>query len=146
MKALLIIFAIFQVFIGLNLVNPLLLFIFRYFKNEKRYPLLKGGNYDYAIIVTAYQQTDMLSSVVASILKVNYENYIVYVVADNCDISGLSFPDNRVVLLRPAEILSNNIKSHLYAIENFKRNHEFLTIIDSDNLVDPNYFSSLNTV
>jgi cellulose synthase/poly-beta-1,6-N-acetylglucosamine synthase-like glycosyltransferase len=65
-------------------------------------------------------------------------------VADNCDISTLVFEDLRVTILRPEIKLANNIKSHFYAIKNFKRNHERITIIDSDNLVDPNYFVELN--
>ncbi|RZL41626.1 MAG: hypothetical protein EOO93_29620, partial [Pedobacter sp.] len=33
---------------------------------------------------------------------------------------------------------------HFYAISHFKEDHERLTIIDSDNLVDPQYLNSLN--
>jgi len=99
---------------------------------------------DYAIIVTAYEQTDLLPSVVKSILKLNYSNFLVYVVADNCDITNLHFPDPRVVLLRPETVLASNIKSHLYAIERFEREHKYLTIIDSDNLVDPDYIKEIN--
>jgi cellulose synthase/poly-beta-1,6-N-acetylglucosamine synthase-like glycosyltransferase len=99
---------------------------------------------DYAIIVTAYEQTDLLSSVVNSILKLNYANYMVYIVADNCDISKLYFSDERVVLLRPEVTLASNTMSHLYAIDRFKRKHEYLTIIDSDNLVHPEYLNELN--
>ncbi|MFT4031637.1 MAG: glycosyltransferase [Siphonobacter sp.] len=99
---------------------------------------------DYAVIVTAYEQIDLLPQVVNSILSLKYSNYIIYVIADNCDISSLHFTDPRVRILRPETVLSSNIKSHFYAICNFIRPHERLTIIDSDNLVDSNYLNKLN--
>ncbi|MGY0037947.1 glycosyltransferase [Pedobacter sp. NJ-S-72] len=40
--------------------------------------------------------------------------------------------------------MASNTKSHFYAINNFKRAHDYLTIIDSDNLVDPGYLNELN--
>ncbi len=99
---------------------------------------------DYAIIVTAYEQTEYLPVVVDSLLKLNYSNYIIYIVADKCDITNLKFADKRVVVLRPPETLASNTRSHFYAIRNFTRAHEVLTIIDSDNLVDPEYINELN--
>jgi cellulose synthase/poly-beta-1,6-N-acetylglucosamine synthase-like glycosyltransferase len=99
---------------------------------------------DYAVIVTAYQQTDLIPAVVDSLLKMNYSNYLIYIVADNCDVSGLKFDSDKVVLLRPAEVLSSNTRSHFYAIDRFIRPHERLTIIDSDNLVHSEYLNELN--
>lgn len=133
-----------QVLVGINLILPLLLYVLRLFKKayQFRNPVVK--EYDYAIIVTAYEQTTLLPSVVDSILKLNYHNYSVYVVADKCDISNLNFNSARVHLLRPEEVLASNTKSHFYAINHFERNHEYLTIIDSDNLVHPEYLNELS--
>ncbi|WP_308420746.1 glycosyltransferase [Parapedobacter defluvii] len=99
---------------------------------------------DYAIIVTAYEQTHMLPAVVASILRSKHTNYLIYIVADKCDVSTLHFADERVILLRPEQVLSSNTRSHFYAIQHFRRPHERLTIIDSDNLVDENYLHELD--
>jgi len=99
---------------------------------------------DYAIIVTAYEQTHTLPVVVESLLQLNYSNYMIYVVADKCDISNLNFNSDKVILLRPEETLGSNTRSHFYAIHRFKRHHERLTIIDSDNLVEPDYLIELN--
>lgn len=138
-----------QFFIGFNLVFPLLLYvvwkIMQLFQKKLQYGIA-AEEADYAIIVTAYQQTEMLPYVVSSILKLNYTNYLIYVVADNCDITGLSFSDERVVLLRPPETLASNTRSHFYAINHFYRPHERLTIIDSDNLVEPEYLNELNNL
>ncbi|TKC09322.1 glycosyltransferase [Pedobacter frigoris] len=136
-----------QLLIGFNLVFPFFLYVLWkirliFQKRQPEVPLTEQA--DYAIIVTAYQQTDMLPYVVSSILKLNYSNYLIYVVADNCDVSGLDFNDERVVLLRPPETLASNTRSHFYAINHFHRPHERLTIIDSDNLVEPEYLNELN--
>lgn len=133
-----------QVLISIHLVLPLILLIINLFRKKSVNNFLSAENFDYAIIVTAYEQTSLLPSVVDSILKVNYDNYLIYVVADNCDISNLRFNSDKVILLRPEETLSSNTKSHFHAIKNFKRSHEYLTIIDSDNLMDANYLNELN--
>jgi len=136
-----LIWILLQVLIGYNLYLPVLLFIF-YKKSARVLDIVPES--DYGIIVTAYEQTDSLHSVITSILKLNYTNYLVYIVADKCDISGLNFNDERVILLRPEEVLASNTRSHFHAIRNFKRPHTRLTIIDSDNLVAPEYLHELD--
>lgn len=148
MYVLLILFHLLEAVVIINLIFPLFLWFIQLFAPKKDYnqindPLTEP---DYAIIVTAYQQVTLIPEVVKSILNINYNNYLVYIVADNCDISSLIFNDDKVVVLRPEEVLASNVKSHFYAINNFKRAHERLTIIDSDNLVDVNYLLEMNKV
>ena len=135
-----------QVLIGYNLFLPLFLYLLYSLKRKTKFKELAtpGPGRDYAIIVTAYEQTHMLHAVVDSLLQVKYSNYLIYIVADKCDITGLHFDDERVVLLRPETTLGSNTRSHFYAINHFKRPHEILTIIDSDNLTDPAYINELN--
>ncbi len=143
-----IVWLILQIMIGYNLILPfILLLVYLIMRPKKNYgynSINIGQEADYAIIVTAYEQTSLLAGVVASILKLKYSNYLIYIVADNCDISTLHFEDEKVIVLRPEEVLSSNTRSHFYAINRFKRNHERLAIIDSDNLVDPNFLNALN--
>lgn len=140
-----ILWILIQVVIGYNLVLPLLLYTIYLFRRKKPYDMvLYKEEPDYAIIVTAYEQTSMIPAVVQSLLRLNYSNYIIYIVADKCDITGLRFDDQRVMLLRPEQTLASNTASHFYAINHFQRPHERLTIIDSDNLVDPGYLNHLN--
>ena len=137
-------FIIIQVLIGVHLFAPLFLCFFGLFNKKTINKELVEVEFDYAVIVTAYQQTSLIPMVVDSILKSNYSNYIIYVVADNCDISELNFTDKNVVILKPDEVLASNTKSHFYAINRFQREHEIITIIDSDNLVHAEYFNELN--
>ncbi|TXT33226.1 MAG: cell wall bioproteinis glycosyltransferase-like protein [Chitinophagaceae bacterium] len=140
-----IIWGIFQVVIGYNLVLPfLLLLIYFLVRPKKENSSIVLPEVDYAIIVTAYEQTTLLNSVVKSILKLNYQNYLIYIVADKCDVTNLKFDNDKVIVLRPEDTLASNTRSHFYAINRFKRAHERLTIIDSDNIVDPEYLNALN--
>lgn len=131
-------------FMGFYFILPIVLILIKMLRQSDVLlnPVFK--EYDYAIIITAYQQTNLLPALVNSVLKLDYSNYMVYIVADDCDISGLNFNNDKVILLRPENTLSSNTKSHFYAINNFKRNHEIITIIDSDNLVAPSYLNELN--
>ncbi|HVX51135.1 MAG TPA: glycosyltransferase [Chitinophagaceae bacterium] len=138
------IWLVIQILVGYNLVLPFLFFLFYLVVKKTNTPRHGTTERDYAIIVTAYEQTHTLGLVVDSILAVNYSNYLIYIVADNCDVSQLHFADERVIVLRPEEILRSNVKSHFYAINRFRRPHTHLTIIDSDNLVDVNYLLELD--
>jgi cellulose synthase/poly-beta-1,6-N-acetylglucosamine synthase-like glycosyltransferase len=139
-----LIWILLQVLIGYNLILPVLFYLLSLFKKTPKVAIPRSYEADYAIIVTAYEQVTNIPAVVDSILRLNYTKYLIYIVADKCDISGLHFDDERVIVLRPPDILASNTRSHFYAIHNFKRDHGRLTIIDSDNLVDPEYLNALN--
>ena len=141
-----IVWAVFQCLLGYNLVFPIILLVLYVVLSKKKSLPFQNllPEADYAIIVTAYEQTHTLPAVVASLLQLKYSNYLIYVVADNCDISDLHFSDPKVILLRPETVLAGNTRSHFYAIQRFLRPHARLTIIDSDNLVHHNYLHELN--
>jgi len=136
---------ILQIIVGYNLVLPILQFcLFKVFSKKQSVVQVASEEPDYAIIVTAYEHTNTLRAAVDSLLKLNYSNYLIYVVADKCDVSNLKFDDERVIVLRPPQALNSNTRSHFYAIYRFTRPHQYLTIIDSDNLVHPDYLNQLN--
>src|SRR5688500_18879571 len=113
MNALYIFWTIIQILIGIHLLLPLILYLFRLLKAQSLVKVSGGRDVlDYAIIVTAYEQVTLLSSVVDSVLRSNYDNYLIFIIADKCYISTLTFASDRVILLRPEETLASNIKSH----------------------------------
>lgn len=146
MKIIYIAWIVFQFMISVNLFLPTLTYIMSIIRRKKENFRDAPRQRDFAVIVTAYEQTNLLHSVVKSILDLEYKNYTIYVVADNCDISNLEFNSEKVILLRPANILASNVKSHFYAINRFVRVHECLTIIDSDNIVDSSFLKEMNRV
>src|SRR5687767_8717418 len=96
---------IIQIIIGYQLVVPFLFYLIYRLKGKESKLLPSNSNTsaarDYAIIVTAFEQTILLPQVVTSLLKLNYSNYLIYIVADKCDISNLHFDSDKVVLLKP---------------------------------------------
>ena len=70
MSLLLIIFLIIQLLIGFYLIFPFLLYLIAGIRGgEKLTAAAETSEADYAIIVTAYEQTTLIPSVVDSILK-----------------------------------------------------------------------------
>jgi len=101
---------------------------------------------DYAIIVTYYERLDFLSSLVDSVNQLNYENYVVYIVADNFkgEFVDIESDCQKIKLLFPESPLKSNVRSHLFAFNSFIREHDRITIIDGDNLIHPDYLVNLN--
>jgi cellulose synthase/poly-beta-1,6-N-acetylglucosamine synthase-like glycosyltransferase len=141
-----VVWIVVSVVAGYNLVLPVVLFVFYKLAGTNKAAAQLETEPDYAVIVTAYEQTDTLRAAVASLLNLHYSNYLIYVVADKCDITNLHFDNRRVILLRPEESLQSNTRSHKYAMDRFKREHQYVTIIDSDNLVVPGYLNELNSL
>ena len=136
---------VFQIIVGYNLFAPFLFYcLWLILRPSSKARLNDNFSIDYAIVVTAYEQIHTLPFVIESILRLNYSNYLVYVVADKCDISTLIFDDPKIIILRPPVTLGSNTRSHQYAVEHFVRRHDMITIIDSDNLVDSRYLLELN--
>lgn len=141
-----IILYILELIIIFNLIFPMVLFMFwKAGKTSNKQIVCSSVERDYAIIVTAYKQTDFIPEVVSSILDVNYSNFIIYIVADNCiNDNNLKFTDERIKVLFPKMVLANNISSHFHAINNFVRDHDTLMIVDSDNVIHPELINELN--
>ena len=140
-------FVVIQVLVGIHLVFPLVLYgLYRLTRRAPDFipPANPGNEADYALIVTAYQQTHQLPEVIESLLRLRYTRYQIYVVADDCDESVFALNQPRVVVLRPETVLAGNTKSHFYAIRRFIRPHERLVIIDSDNKVHPDLLNQLD--
>src|SRR5690606_26126252 len=49
------------------------------------------------------------------------------------------FDDERIILLKPDQVRANNIKSHQYATQRFRRSHDKVAIVDSHNWVDSRF-------
>lgn len=144
MEAIHVAWIVLQIVIGFHLFFPLLLLLFSKLKANK----LQTGNYinqnlNFAVIITAYEETINLPQVIGAILKQTHQNFTVYLVADKCDTSSLFFDDEKIIVLTPPKVIGSNTGSHAYAFQNFKQKHDAVTIIDSDNIVEPNYLSEI---
>jgi cellulose synthase/poly-beta-1,6-N-acetylglucosamine synthase-like glycosyltransferase len=151
MNILFFLFLLIQAVIALYFLQPLTLFIIHYAKRllkpyqspVSKKPALEK-DFDFAAIVTAHKDTRFIPPLVDSLLKQQYKNFHIYIVADGCDISSLHFNADNVSLLKPEKDFNAKIKSIRYAVDHFARSHDALVIFDSDNLVHPDYFAVLN--
>ena len=134
-----------QLIIGFNLVFPFLLLLIAALKRpENSTAHSSATDRDFAIIVTVYGQTVYLREVLDAILALNYAQYHVYVVMDNCKPGDFHYHHEQLSLLYPEAVLGGNVKSHFYAIDRFVRAHDCMVIVDSDNLVDKELLTQLN--
>ncbi len=132
-------------------ILPVLLFIlyFLFGGNPKRnavnrYKKVNDLEYNFAAIITAHQDTRFIAPLVDSFIKQSHSKFNVYIVADDCDLTNITFADERIMLLSPPGALHSKIKSIQFAISNLKSEPDALIIFDSDNLVHPNYLKNLN--
>ncbi len=140
-----------QIILALYILVPvagLFLYLFKK-KNETHAPVLSSEflsrNFEFAIIVTVYQDIDFIDPIVDSILKQSYKNYHVYIVADDCDISTITLPPGTISLLKPTQPLHSKIKSIHYAISSMQKQADAIIILDADNLIHPDFLYKINT-
>jgi len=130
----------------IQLVYPFVTVVAAQFFGRER---LNGENstdkeHDFACIVTAYRNSAIAKPLVESLLQQSYRHLIVYVVADECPDFDFGITDERFVLLRPAAPLRLKAKSIMYAMEQFRRPHDYTVVFDADNLAHPQFLTEIN--
>jgi cellulose synthase/poly-beta-1,6-N-acetylglucosamine synthase-like glycosyltransferase len=139
-----------QVFIASYLLLPLFLLLTTFIAKTVKPKAIRLKKpkphkpYKFGLIVTAHQETKFLPPIVDSMLKQTYGNFEAYIVADDCDISGLRFDDNRIFLLRPKLPLNTNTRSIRHAVDRFSKDIDIMVLFDPDNLLHPEFLEKLN--
>lgn len=98
---------------------------------------------DFACIVTAYRDLDITREGIKSLLDQNYHSYHVYLVADECTDMQYDLGDPKLTVLYPAEPLKLKVKSIIYAVSNFVRSHDFIVVLDADNIVEESFLKKM---
>lgn len=101
-------------------------------------------NFEFGIIVTAHEETQFIPPLVDSILKQTFNRFYVYIVADACDVTGLQWDSDKIILLKPETSLNSKIRSIDYALRRFQRKHDAIIILDADNLIHPKFLEVIN--
>lgn len=126
------------------LVLPTLNVFFSLFGKEKINQPTQPKEFDFGNIITAYRNVDIARGLVESLLKQPYQNHHIYLVADNCDISNWDIEHEKLTVLRPEPALNLKAKSIIHGIENFVRDHEYISVFDADNLAHPDFLNEMN--
>jgi cellulose synthase/poly-beta-1,6-N-acetylglucosamine synthase-like glycosyltransferase len=100
--------------------------------------------YDYGCIITAYKNAEISKPLIASLLKQPFQNFHIYLVADNCDVSEFNLTDDKLMVLKPYPSLKLKAKSIIYAMENYVRKHDYTIVFDADNLAHPDFLVEIN--
>ncbi len=137
-------FLILSGLIGFFLVLPFFNVVVSLFIKEKLKQPDPAKVFDYGNIITAYKNVEIAKGLVQSLLIQNHQLHHIYLVADGCDLSNWDIEHEKLTVLRPSQPLNLKAKSIIYAIENFKRKHDFITVFDADNLAHPNFLTEIN--
>ncbi|HEB62823.1 MAG TPA: glycosyltransferase [Bacteroidetes bacterium] len=147
MNTLYFIYLFFSGVIIFFLLLPFVSVLVSFFKKEKiksKEELKSYKEYDYGCIITAYKNVEITRGLIQSLLKQNYKQFHIYLVADECDISHFNLSDKQLTVLNPNPPLRLKAKSIIHAIENFIREHEYIAVFDGDNLAHPDFLKHIN--
>jgi len=151
MKLFFIIWYVFQFCIAFYLCIPCILLLIYSVKrlagkgfDIRKKKALTSRNFDFAAVITAHKDLSLVPALIDSLLKQEYSNYHIYVVADHCIDVSIDVSDSRVTVLQPPSFLDSKISSISFALDSFRREHDALVIFDSDNLVHPRFLFELN--
>ena len=110
----------------------------------QRKKAITNKNFEFGIIITAHQETEFIFPLVDSILRQDYQNFYIYIVADDCETANLQFTDSRIKVLSPLPALHSKIKSIRYGLSQFIQKHDAVIILDADNLIHPAFLNVIN--
>lgn len=100
---------------------------------------------DFACVITAYKNLDLALYAADSLLKQDYDNFHVYIIADECEELNSSHNHSKLTILRPQKKLGSKVRSIHYAINNLIRDHHAIAIFDPDNLADQAFLKECNS-
>ncbi len=121
------------------------------FVPKRNRPIVNDKNHDFALVVAAHNEEQVIAHMVESLTKLNYpkDKYSIFVIADNCT-------DNTARIAKEAgaevfERFNNTEKGKGYALEwmfdkiyNMERKYDSIVIFDADNIVDKDFLYHIN--
>ena len=126
------------------LILPFLTVLFSFFGKERITQTNIDKAYDFGCIITAYKNPDISKPLIQSLLNQPYENFHIYLVADECDISNWDVEHPQLTVFRPDPSLRLKAKSIIHAMEHYVRSHEYTIVFDADNLAHPDFLNTIN--
>ncbi|WP_114750785.1 glycosyltransferase [Pleomorphovibrio marinus] len=93
----------------------------------------------FACVITAYKDLSMTWPLVRALLKQNYPDFEIYLVADSCMGQPIEVKNNKLHLLQPSSPLNSKVASLHYALEEMDPGVTHVAVFDPDNLV-PHHF------
>jgi len=142
-------------FIGIGcLIFPFLMVGASFFSGKKKtkgvriHPQTSKTETDFACVITAYKNLQIAIPAVEALLKQDYQNFFIYLVADDClpsEVAQLHFPADKVRVLLPPDSLHSKVLSMRHAVAHYVRPHAFTVVFDADNLAQVSFLTTLNS-
>ncbi len=126
------------------LVFPFITVLLSLLTKEKVDDVENPKEFDYACIITAYKNAEITRPLIESLVKQNHKKHHIYLVADNCDLTGFDLEHEKLTVFCPDPPLNLKVKSIIHAVENFVRDHDYIAVFDGDNLAHPNFLTEIN--
>ncbi len=126
------------------MVLPFITVVLSLFGKEKISSTEIKKDFDFGCIITAYKNANITKPLIQSLLKQNYSNFEIYLVADDCDVSDWDIQNEKLTVLNPQPALKLKAKSIIHAIESYKRKHDYSVVFDADNLAHPDFLKTIN--
>ncbi|MFW6348679.1 MAG: glycosyltransferase [Cyclonatronaceae bacterium] len=99
----------------------------------------------FACVITAYKEKEFAFLLVDSLLKQQYENYHIYVVADRCSPAEEDLQHDKLTLIYPEKPLDSKVQSLLTALQQIPAETlPYTLVFDPDNLGHPQLLSEMN--
>ncbi|MEZ4684731.1 MAG: glycosyltransferase [Bacteroidia bacterium] len=98
---------------------------------------------DFACIITAYKSMDIAVPLVESLIRQDYPDFHIYLVADQCE-GDFPIEHERLTVHQPVQPLNSKVRSMRYGVEHGVREHSHALIFDPDNLAPVHFLQRLN--
>ncbi|MBP9119229.1 MAG: glycosyltransferase [Ignavibacterium sp.] len=144
-------FILAQLLVTFYIILPLLFILVfslsRLFKLKTSFEKSKihlDKDFKFSIVITAYRETKFILPLIDSIKRQNYQNFMVYIVADDCQDQIPNLLDNRINVIIPESPLHSKIKSIDFAVSKMDNETDAIIIFDADNLIHPDFIQTIN--
>jgi cellulose synthase/poly-beta-1,6-N-acetylglucosamine synthase-like glycosyltransferase len=129
--------------IVLFLVQAILIWLISLFV---KYPKRPENSYlhPFTVVITAYKNIVMCNPLVESLLRSNYPNLDIILIADECDTADFYIKEKNIKVLVPERPLGSKVRSLAYAIDHIDKNSEGVVVMDPDNLAHPDFLYNIN--
>ena len=98
---------------------------------------------DFACIITAYKSMDIAVPLVESLIRQDYPDFHIYLVADQCE-GDFPIEHKLLTVHQPEQPLNSKVRSMRYGVEHGLREHSHALIFDPDNLAPTHFLQRLN--
>ncbi len=113
-------------------------------KSRNELKSIPNEEVDFACIITVYNNLAISLPLVNSVLSQRYEKFHVYLVADKVTENQYYIENEKFTFIKPQLDLNSKVLSIDTALRAAVRHHDYVLILDPDNLLHPDFLKEVN--